>query len=74
VAVIDVDMSQFPQLKGYNGMLKMECTKTTEYYTLKTFKLNNEMFIREIFIYMVPGSTKEDLMKIIDKAAIDNLE
>lgn len=74
VPVIDVDLSQFPQLKSYNGMLKMEGSKTTDYYTLKTFKLNNEMFIREIFIYMVPGSTKEDLMKIIDKAAIDNLE
>lgn len=74
VPVNDVELSQFPQLKGYNGMLKMEGTKTTEYYTLKTFELNNEKFIREIFIYMVPGSTEEDLMKIIDKAAIDNIE
>jgi hypothetical protein len=74
VPVNDIDLSQFPQLKGYKGMLKMDGTKTTEYYTLKTFKLNNEMFIREIFIYMVPGSTREELMKIIDKAAIDNLE
>lgn len=69
VPVSDVDLSKFPQLKEYNGMLKMEGTETTEYYANRTYEWNNEKRIEEIFIYMVPGSTKEDLMKIIDRLA-----
>jgi hypothetical protein len=55
VPVNEVDITQFPQLKGYPVMLKVEGKEEITYYTVKSYESNGKKIVREIMIMIKPS-------------------
>jgi hypothetical protein len=69
VPVSKVNLKKYPQLKGYDGMMKTKGTNITEYYLIKSFKKGGKKRIIEVKIQFPASDDESFLLKMISSLA-----